>query len=151
LHFLTTNLYVTILTEGPNLEDGFLGRFRHEGSCTGLAKEDIVLDAICLAAAGPGSFEVTLQTLRAFREVLNTTTLLGIGNAGFGMPEQTVIDLAYLVGAIPQGLDAALVDPNTAGLLETVRAMDFLAAKDPVGKRYIQQYRRRRISFISTR
>jgi len=111
----------------------------------GIPKDDIVLDAVCLAAAtGPGTFEVALETLRAFHAVLDCTTVLGIGNAGFGMPEATVIDLAYLVGAIPSGLDAALVDPNTAGLLETVRAIDFLAAKDPVGKRYLQQYRSRR-------
>jgi 5-methyltetrahydrofolate--homocysteine methyltransferase len=113
----------------------------------GIPKDDIVLDGICLAAAtGDGTFEVTLETLWMFHAVLDCTTLLGIGNAGFGMPEQTVIDLAYLVGAIPHGLDAALVDPNTAGLLETVRAMDFLAAKDPAGKRYLQHYRRRRTS-----
>ena len=113
----------------------------------GIPKEDIVLDAVCLAAAaGPGTFEVTLETLRAFHTVLECTTLLGIGNAGFGMPEQTAIDLAYLLGAIPFGLDAALVDPNTAGLLESVRAMDFLTGKDPVGKRYLQHYRSRRAS-----
>ena len=33
------------------------------------------------------------------------------------MPDQTRIDLAYLLAAIPWGLDAALVDPATLGLI----------------------------------
>ena len=44
-------------------------------------------------------------------EVIGVATILGIGNAGFGMPDQTRIDLAYLLAAIPWGLDADLVDP----------------------------------------
>ena len=85
--------------------------------------------------------QVTLDTLRALHRELGVATILGIGNAGFGMPDQTRIDLAYLLAAVPWGLDAALVDPATPGLLEAVRAVDFLTANDPHGRRYIQHYR----------
>lgn len=108
----------------------------------GIPREDVIIDAICLASsAEPGSMPVTLHTLRALHQELGVATILGIGNAGFGMPDQTRIDLAYLIAAIPWGLDAALVDPHTAGLLPTVRAADFLAGKDPYGLRYIAYYR----------
>jgi 5-methyltetrahydrofolate--homocysteine methyltransferase len=111
----------------------------------GISREDVVLDAICLASsAEPGSFQVTLQTLRAFHEQLGIATTLGIGNAGHGMPEQTVIDLAYLVAAVPWGLDSALVNPATRGLVETVRAVDFLSERDAWGKRYIKNYRNKK-------
>jgi len=108
----------------------------------GIPREDVVVDAICLASsAEPDSMRATLRTVRALRDELGVTTLLGIGNAGFGMPERTYIDLAYLLAAVPHGLDAALVDPATPGLIEGVRAIDFLAGIDPYGKRYIEQYR----------
>ncbi len=108
----------------------------------GIPREDVVIDAICLAsAAEPGSMQVTLETLSALREELGVATILGIGNAGFGMPEQTRIDLAYLLAAVPWGLDAALVDPTTPGLVESARAVDFLTGNDPYGKRYIEHYR----------
>jgi 5-methyltetrahydrofolate--homocysteine methyltransferase len=108
----------------------------------GIPREDVVMDAICLAAAASTrSFQVTMETLHLFHEELGVSTTLGIGNAGYGMPEPTVIDLAYLVGGIPIGLDSALVNPATRGLVETVRAMDFLAGNDPSGWRYIQNYR----------
>jgi len=108
----------------------------------GIPREDIIIDAICLASsAEPGSMAVTLRTLQALHEELGVATILGIGNAGFGMPHGTSVDLAYLAAAIPWGLDAALVDPTTPQLLPVVRAADFLAGKDPYGLRYIAYYR----------
>jgi 5-methyltetrahydrofolate--homocysteine methyltransferase len=107
-----------------------------------IPREDVVIDAICLASsAEPGSMQVTLDTLSALGEELGVATILGIGNAGFGMPDKTRIDLAYLLAAVPWGLDAALVDPATPGLVEGVRAVDFLVANDPYGCRYIGYYR----------
>ena len=111
----------------------------------GIPREDLVIDAICLAsAAEPGSMQVTLETLSALHRELGVTTILGIGNAGFGMPDQTRVDLAYLLAAVPWGLDAALVDPATPRLVESVRAIDFLVALDPYGLRYIDHFRAKR-------
>lgn len=107
----------------------------------GIPRADIVVDTICLASsAEPDSLRVTLETTRAV-SAMGLATVLGIGNAGYGMPQPTYIDLAYLIAAIPWGLDAALVNPATQGLVETVRAIDFLAGNDPYGRRYLQHYR----------
>jgi len=111
----------------------------------GISRDDLVMDGVCLASsAEPETFEITLQTLKRFQDELNVSTILGIGNAGFGMPDQTVIDLAYLIGAIPWGLNSAIVNPDTAGLVSTVRAMDFLMNHDVGGKRYINYWRSKR-------
>lgn len=108
----------------------------------GIPRDDIMMDAILLApAAEPGSFEVTLETLRLIHEELGCAASLGIGNAGFGMPAPTVLDLAYMLGCMPAGLDAAYVNYTTSGIVQTVRAMDFLTGRDPGGKRYIRGYR----------
>lgn len=108
----------------------------------GISREDLVMDGVCLASsAEPETFEITLQSLKIFQDELKVATILGIGNAGFGMPDQTVIDLAYLVGAIPWGLHSAIVNPDTIGLVRTVRAMDFLMNYDIAGKRYINWWR----------
>jgi 5-methyltetrahydrofolate--homocysteine methyltransferase len=110
----------------------------------GIPREDIVIDTLCLASsAEPGSMRVTLETTQAVN-AMGLATVLGIGNAGFGMPEPTRIDLAYLSAAIHWGLNAALVNPATDGLIPTVRAADFLCGNDPVGRRYIQHYRAQR-------
>lgn len=108
----------------------------------GISREDLVMDGICLASsAEPETFEIAIQSLKIYQEELKVSTILGIGNAGFGMPDRTVIDLAYLIGAIPWGLHSAIVNPETMGLVQTVRAMDFLMNHDMGGKRYINLWR----------
>lgn len=108
----------------------------------GIPQDDVVMDAICLAAAvEPGSMLVTLETLRRFHEELGVATVLGVGNAGHGMPKRLQIELAYLLAAIPWGLDAAIIDPRMPLLIEETRAADFLSARDPYGLRYIKHYR----------
>lgn len=110
-------------------------------AAAGVLREDVVIDAVCLASsAEPDSFQVTLETLQELKRI-GVTSILGIGNAGFGMPQATVVDMAYLIGAIPWGLNAALVNPMTSGLVETVLAVDFLLGRDPGGRQYIRQYR----------
>ena len=112
---------------------------------TGISRNRILMDGVVLAsAAEPESFQITVESLKAYQEQFGVATILGIGNAGFGMPTPTVIDLAFLIGAIPWGLNAALVNPKTKGLIETVRAMDFLVNHDIAGKRYIHWYRKNR-------
>ncbi len=111
----------------------------------GIPREDVVVDAICLASSSEsGSMQVTLETLQRLHEELGVATVLGIGNAGHGMPEQTKIDLAYLIAAVPWGLDAAYVDPLTPLLIDEVRAIDFLTARDPYGLTFIKHYRAKR-------
>ncbi len=118
------------------------GVILERASAYGIPRDDVVMDAICLApAAEPASMAVSLETLRRFHDELGVATTLGISNAGHGMPTRSHIDLAYLLAAAPWGLDSALVNPRTPLLIEEVRAIDFLTDRDPYGKRYLRHYR----------
>lgn len=108
----------------------------------GIPREDVILDAVCLpSSAMPDSMRTTLQTLDAFHRELGISTLLGISNAGFLMPEPGLIDLAYLVAAVSWGLDVAMVNPFTPLLAEEIRAIDFLMGKDLYAREYLAYYR----------
>jgi 5-methyltetrahydrofolate--homocysteine methyltransferase len=111
----------------------------------GIPREDVMIDAVCMAVAAlqPNAMRTALETVRLVHEDLGVTTQLGIGNAGHGMPDQTRFDLAHLLAAMPYGLDTALVNPVTPGLVESVRAMDFLLEVDPYGDRYLAHWRAR--------
>ncbi|MBX7234972.1 MAG: dihydropteroate synthase [Caldilineales bacterium] len=67
---------------------------------------------------------------------------LGIGNAGFGMPDQTRLDLLYLAIAASWGLDAALVDYRTEHLALYSHGIDFLTGRDGFGQGYLEFVRR---------
>jgi 5-methyltetrahydrofolate--homocysteine methyltransferase len=112
----------------------------------GIPREDIMIDVICMAAATmeTNAMQVALDAVRMVHNELGVTTQLGIGNAGHGMPDQTRFDLAHLLAAMPFGLDTALVNPATEGLVECVRAMDFLLGVDETGGRYLNHWRTKR-------
>ena len=109
----------------------------------GIQRDHIVIDAVCMAASSllPNAFNISLETVRLVRQELQVATQLGIGNAGFGMPDKTAVDLAYLLGAMPWGLDAAFVNPGTPVLVQSVRALDMLLGRDETGKRYLDHWR----------
>lgn len=108
----------------------------------GIPREDVVFDCVCMAAAAlPNSMQATLDTLKAVHEELGMSTILGIGNAGFGMPQQTRLDLLYLAIAASWGLDSALVDYRTENLVYYARGVDFLTGRDRFGQTYIGLHR----------
>jgi 5-methyltetrahydrofolate--homocysteine methyltransferase len=109
----------------------------------GIPREDIVIDAVGIAAAAlePQAYQVTLDTIKAVRKELGVAVQVGAWNASHGLPDPRYMDLAYLMGAMSWGVDAAFVQPDTPGLIECVRAMDFLTERDPVGRRFLRHWR----------
>jgi 5-methyltetrahydrofolate--homocysteine methyltransferase len=108
----------------------------------GIPRDDVVFDCVCLAAAAvPDSMRATLDTLKAVHGELGMSTILGIGNAGFGMPHQTRLDMLYLAIGASWGLDAALVDYHTENLAYYARGVDFLTGRDQYGQGYIALHR----------
>ena len=111
----------------------------------GIPREDIVIDCLCLTqATETNSAVVTLKTLTRVSRELGVTTVLGVSNISFGMPDRKIINLSFLSQAISQGLNAAIVDPTIEGMVETILASDFLAGRDSYGKRYLKYYREKR-------
>jgi 5-methyltetrahydrofolate--homocysteine methyltransferase len=109
----------------------------------GIPREDIVIDAICMAVSTllPESYHVSLETIKAVKNEFGVAIQLGVSNAGHGMPDPTSLELAYLIGAMSWGLDAAFINPATIALIQSVRAMDMLTERDTTGKMYLQQWR----------
>ena len=111
----------------------------------GFQKDDIVIDAICMPKAllQKNSYKITLETIAKLSEE-GITTQVGVGNASSNLPDRTHIDLAYLIGAIPWGLDAAFINPGIEGLLPTTRAMDTLVERDPECRNFLKLWRSRK-------
>jgi hypothetical protein len=82
-----------------------------------------------------------LDTIKAVREELGVAVQVGAWNASHGLPDPRYVDLAYLMGAMSWGVDAAFIQPDTPGLIECVRAMDFFTERDPVGRRFLGHWR----------
>jgi len=109
----------------------------------GISRQDVMIDAVCLpSGVVPDSMRITLETLKAIHDELGASSLLGISNAGFMMPNPRLIDLAYFVAAVSWGLDVAMIDPFTPYLPWMARILDFLTGVDSYAQDYLAYYRR---------
>lgn len=108
----------------------------------GIPKEDIVIDAICMPVGllQKNAYKITLETIKQLSQE-GITTQVGVGNASSNMPDREHIDLAYLLGAIPWGLDAAFINPGINGLNSSVKAMDMFVENDPDCRNFLKHWR----------
>jgi 5-methyltetrahydrofolate--homocysteine methyltransferase len=111
----------------------------------GIGRERILVDCLTLpAATDSSSTEVTLDCITRLKEQLECPAVLGASNISFGMPERPAINSAFLSMAVRAGLRAAIINPLEPGLVLSLKAADFLAGKDKMGRAYLKYYRGRK-------
>lgn len=107
----------------------------------GLAKEDVYIDCLTLAASADES--APLQTLKALEHVkkeLGLKTLLGVSNISFGLPRRPLVNEEFLSLALQRGLDLPILNPTEEGMMGTIAAFELLSGKDPGARRYIARF-----------
>lgn len=73
-------------------------------------------------------------------------TIAGLSNVSFGLPERRLLNLSYLTILISRGLDAAICDPNIAGLHATIATAELLSNRDEFAMNYITAHREGKLS-----
>ncbi len=105
--------------------------------------EDVLIDCLALTVASDSKAAlVTLEASRLVRAELGVNMTLGASNVSFGLPDREVLNWAFLVMAIREGVNAPIV--NAARVREAVLAVDLLLGRDEFAMRYIKHYRKRR-------
>jgi cobalamin-dependent methionine synthase I len=61
----------------------------------------------------------------------------GCSNASFGLPKRRFINLALLATAVFHGMDTALTDPCTPGIMATIYAAEAIAGRDDFCMGYV--------------
>ena len=94
----------------------------------GIDRKDIVFDTLAMAvSAAPGAAETTLEALRIIRTELGCHTSLGVSNISFGLPKREIMNSAFFIMALQNGLSAAIMNPHSVGMMKAYRA--FMALK----------------------
>ena len=144
------NAVVCLTMDEKGIPNSVEGRFNiakriiQRAESLGIPRDDIVIDCLAMAAAtDSNSVKITLETLRRVTEEFGVSTTIGASNISFGMPNRPLLNIHFLSMAILYGLSAPIVDPLTSGLIEAIRASDFLAGRDPYGMNYISMYRKK--------
>jgi 5-methyltetrahydrofolate--homocysteine methyltransferase len=70
----------------------------------------------------------------------------GVSNASYGLPKRRYVNLALLSQAILHGMDAAIIDPCTEGIMATIHAAEALAGRDEFCMNYVTAEREGRLT-----
>lgn len=106
---------------------------------TGIDRRDIIIDCLTLTVSAEQDAAVeTLRALRMVKERLGVKTVLGISNISFGLPERENINRTFLSMALEEGLDFAIINPNSEPVMSAVRAYKVLKGYDKGAADYIK-------------
>jgi len=107
----------------------------------GIDKKDLVFDTLAMTiSAGQENAAITLETLRLIRDRLGIHTSLGVSNISFGLPQREHINAAFFTMALQNGLGAAIVNPNSAAMMDAYHAYCALSGSDEKCMDYIARY-----------
>ncbi len=107
----------------------------------GIAKEDVYIDCLTLAvSAQPMGATETLKAVEYVSRQMGLKTTLGVSNISFGMPNRDLLNSAFLTMALQNGLDMAIINPNSAVMADTVQSFNVIMNKQNRAEEYISRF-----------
>ncbi len=136
-----TVVALTIGEEGiPDTAEGRLAialQIAEAAASYGIRKKDIIVDPLALSiSSDPNSAKVTLAAVKAIREA-GFRTILGVSNISFGLPLREKINATFFAQALTNGLSCAILNPFSAGMMDTYFSFRALHGLDPACSDYI--------------
>ncbi|MBN1504669.1 MAG: dihydropteroate synthase, partial [Candidatus Eisenbacteria bacterium] len=102
----------------------------------GLTEDDVLFDPTILTVSTAGAHvRETLEALRLIRE-RGWTSILGVSNVSFGMPQRSLLNASFLGMAMAEGLDAAFLNPHDDRVREVLLAASALVREDAAGRKF---------------
>ena len=108
----------------------------------GISDADIIIDCLTLTVSAEQKRAAeTLRTIRLVKEKLGLSTVLGVSNISFGLPQRPLISSAFFAMAMEAGLDAAIINPKDKAMMDAWRSAMVLLNRDLHATDYITAYR----------
>jgi len=103
----------------------------------GISKKDLIIDPLCLTVSSDtNSALVTLKAVRLLKEN-GFKTSLGVSNISFGLPERQKINTAFFSLALENGLNCAIMNPFSSGMMDVYYSFRLLHGLDTACSDYI--------------
>lgn len=107
----------------------------------GIAKENIVVDVLCMSVSSDKNGALTtLEALKMVKEKLGVKTILGVSNISFGLPQRVNVNSTFFTMALQNGLNCAIINPNSNEMMNSYYSYRVLSAKDENCIDYIATY-----------
>lgn len=93
----------------------------------GIARHRMMADTLTLTCSAQQPLvKETLRALRLVDEKLGVKTALGVSNVSFGMPNREIINSAFLLMAMENGLSMPIINPCNAAMTNAILAFSAL-------------------------
>ena len=103
----------------------------------GISKKDIIVDPLALTVSSDkDSARVTLESIKLLRHN-GFYTSLGVSNISFGLPSRETINSAFFTMALENGLNCAIMNPFSKGMMDSYYAFCALNGMDESFESYI--------------
>ncbi len=117
-------------------------RIRNAARRIGIPDSDIIIDCLTLTVSAEQKRSAeSLRTIRLVKQKLGLSTVLGVSNISFGLPQRTLISSAFFAMAMEAGLDAAIINPKDKTMMAAWRSAMVLLNRDHQAAAYIEAYR----------
>ena len=136
----------------PDTAEGRLAiarRIRNAARRHGIPDADVIIDCLTLTVSAEQKRAAeTLRAIRMVKQKLGLSTVLGVSNISFGLPQRPLISSAFFAMAMEAGLDAAIINPKDRAMMDAWRSAMVLLNRDLQAAVYIEAYRGEQASEI---
>lgn len=117
-------------------------RIRNAARRIGIPDNDIIIDCLTLTVSAEQKRAAeSLRAIRLVKQRLGLSTVLGVSNISFGLPQRPLISSAFFAMAMEAGLDAAIINPKDKPMMDAWRSAMVLLNRDHQATAYIEAYR----------
>lgn len=107
----------------------------------GIKKSDIFIDPLTLTVSAEQSqAKETLKALRILRDKIKVSTVLGVSNISFGLPNRDKMNSAFLMAALSNGLTMPIMNPNIKEMTDVIFCYNALSGSDASCNEYVQRF-----------
>ena len=117
-------------------------RIRNAARRIGIPDNDIIIDCLTLTVSAEQKRATeSLRAIRLVKQKLGLSTVLGVSNISFGLPQRPIISSTFFAMAMESGLDAAIINPKDKPMMDAWRSAMVLLNRDHQAASYIAAYR----------
>jgi cobalamin-dependent methionine synthase I len=108
----------------------------------GIEEENLYFDPLIQPiSTEPAQAYEFLKSIPLIKKLGKVSTICGISNVSFGLPNRRLVNSTFLTMAIHAGLDAAILDPLDTLVMSSVAAAKALLCEDEYCSGYISAFR----------